>query len=62
MEALIVLLSRREAARRLYVSMSTVKRWGAAGLLEERRVGPKLVRITEASVEAVLSRRKDAAA
>jgi excisionase family DNA binding protein len=58
-EAPVVLLHRREAARRLYVSLSTVKRWGAAGLLEERRVGPKLVRITEASVEALL--RKDAA-
>jgi excisionase family DNA binding protein len=60
LETLIVLLSRREAARRLYVSLSTVKRWGKQGVLEERRVGPKLVRITEASVEALL--RKDAAA
>lgn len=56
-----VFLDRHEAAKRLYVSLSTVKRWGAAGLLEERRVGPKLVRITEASVEAVLGNRKDAA-
>ena len=62
MESPVVLLPRREAARRLFVSLSTVKRWGAAGLIEERRVGPKLVRITEASVEALLSKRKDTAA
>jgi predicted site-specific integrase-resolvase len=54
----VVLLHRKEAADRLRVSVCTVKRWGAAGLLDERRVGPKLVKITEASVAALIARRK----
>lgn len=57
----VVLLHRQEAADRLRVSVCTVKRWGAAGLLDERRVGPKLVKITEASVAALMATRKDAA-
>ena len=58
----VVLLHRREAADRLRVSVCTVKRWGAAGLLDERKVGPKLVKITEASVVALMAKREDAAA
>jgi predicted site-specific integrase-resolvase len=58
----VVLLHRREAADRLRVSVCTIKRWGAAGLLDERKVGPKLVKITEASVSALMAQRKDAAA
>jgi hypothetical protein len=58
----VVLLHRREAADRLRVSVCTVKRWGAAGLLDERKVGPKLVKITEASVTALMAQRKDTAA
>ena len=54
----VVLLHRHEAANRLRVSVCTVKRWGAAGLLDERRVGPKLVKITEASVTALIANRK----
>jgi predicted site-specific integrase-resolvase len=57
----VILLHRQEAADRLRVSVCTVKRWGAAGLLDERRVGPKLVKITEASVAALMATRKDAA-
>lgn len=53
------LLDRGEAARRLCVSRRTVERYGKAGLLEERRIGPKLVRVTEESVEAL--KRKEAA-
>jgi hypothetical protein len=33
-----------------------VIRYGKAGLLDERRIGPKLVRVTEASVEALTRR------
>jgi len=55
------LLRRTEVAARLRVSIATVKRWGAAGLLDERHVGPRLVRITEASVTALTATRKDAA-
>lgn len=62
MRATVSLLHRREAAARLRVSVSTVKRWGAAGLLDERRVGPKLVRVTELSVESLIRKRKDTAA
>jgi predicted site-specific integrase-resolvase len=62
MRAPVVLLHRSEAAGRLRVSLSTVKRWGAAGLLDERRVGPKLVKVTEASVEALIRAGKETAA
>jgi predicted site-specific integrase-resolvase len=54
------LLDRDQAAARLHVSRRTVIRYGQAGLLDERRIGPKLVRVTEASVEA-LKRKDDAA-
>lgn len=54
------LLDRDQAAARLHVSRRTVIRYGKAGLLDERRIGPKLVRVTEASVEA-LKRKDDAA-
>lgn len=50
-----ILLSRDEAAERLRISERTVRRYGRAGLLEERRVGPKLIRITAESVERLLS-------
>jgi predicted site-specific integrase-resolvase len=52
----VVLLHRQEAADRLRVSLCTVKRWGSAGLLDERKVGPKLVKITAASVEALIAK------
>jgi hypothetical protein len=57
----VVLLHRQEAADRLRVSVCTVKRWGAAGLLDERRVGPKLVKVTEASVERLIHAGRKAA-
>ena len=44
------LLRRGEAAGLLAVSERTVRRWGASGRLDERRVGPRSVRITEESV------------
>jgi excisionase family DNA binding protein len=50
----VTLLDRNEAAERLHVSPRTVRRYGKTGLLEERRVGPRLVRITAESVEALL--------
>jgi hypothetical protein len=50
-----VLVDRSEAARRLNVSRRTVERYGKGGLLEERRVGPKLVMITEQSVSALIA-------
>lgn len=58
----VVLLDRDEAARRLHVSPRTVRRYGKAGLLEERRVGPRLVRVTEESVEALIRAGKESAA
>ena len=54
------LLGTGEAANRLYVSKRTVLRWDREGRLDAIRVGPKLWRYTEASVDAML--RKDAAA
>lgn len=47
------LLDRDQAAAQLHVSYRTVVRYGKAGLLDERRIGPKLVRVTAASVEAL---------
>jgi predicted site-specific integrase-resolvase len=48
------LLLRSEAAERLRLSERTIRRYGKSGLLEERRVGPRMVRVTAESVEAPL--------
>jgi predicted site-specific integrase-resolvase len=57
------LLERDEAARRLHVSVRTVRRYGAAGLLQNVTIGPRVVLVTEESVEALISAgRKDTAA
>jgi excisionase family DNA binding protein len=50
----ISLLRRDEVAERLHVSERTVRRYGRVGLLEERRVGPRLIRVTAESVERLL--------
>lgn len=52
------LLDRAEAAERLHVSRMTVRRLGAAGLLEEIRVSARAIRITERSVEQHLAGRR----
>ena len=52
------LLDRGEAADRLHVSEMTVRRLGRSGDLEEIRVSERAVRITEASVEAHIARRR----
>lgn len=57
-----VLLDRGEAAERLHVSERTVRRWGRAGLLDDRRVGPRLVKVTAESVERLIRAGKGAAA
>jgi predicted site-specific integrase-resolvase len=54
------LLDCHEAAERLHVSVPTVRRYGKSGLIDERRVGPWLIRYTEESVEAL--KQKDTAA
>jgi predicted site-specific integrase-resolvase len=56
------LLGSAEAAERLDISPRTVRRYCAAGLLDGRRVGPKLIKVTEASVRALLDAGKDKAA
>lgn len=63
MIAPVPLLSRKEAAARLRVSVATIKRLEAAGLLDARHPSPGTVRITAASVEARAraKRKKDAA-
>ena len=50
-----LLLNRGETAERLRVSIMTVRRLGAAGDLEEIRVGKRGIRITEESVERYLA-------
>lgn len=52
------LLNRAEAAKRLHVSKMTVRRLGAAGMLEEIRVGARAIRIPEESVERHLADRR----
>lgn len=59
------LMDRSEAATRLHVSVRTVRRYGAAGRLEDVRISPRVVLVTEESVEALVREgrgRKDAAA
>jgi excisionase family DNA binding protein len=51
---LVRLLRRGEAAERLAVSERTVRRWAAAGRLDERKIGPRAVRITEESVDRLV--------
>lgn len=48
------LLDCAEAAERLHVCERTVRRYAARGLLDERRIGPRLVKVTEKSVNAML--------
>jgi excisionase family DNA binding protein len=45
------LIRRSAAAARLDVSERTIRRWGATGRLDERKIGPRAVRVTEESVE-----------
>jgi len=49
------LMRRADAAERLAVSERTIRRWGAAGLLDERHIGPRAVRVTEESVSRLIA-------
>lgn len=51
------LLTQKEAAARLGVSLRTVVRWGLAGTLDRRRIGPKLIRVTAESVDQQVKER-----
>jgi predicted site-specific integrase-resolvase len=42
--AISQLISRKVAAQRMDVSMATIKRYGARGLLNPIKIGPKIVR------------------
>ena len=44
-------MRRSAVAALLAVSERTVRRWGATGRLDERKIGPRAVRVTEESVE-----------
>jgi excisionase family DNA binding protein len=48
------LLTRKEVARRLHVSESTVIRLVRAGALAEARIGKRAVRYPPSSVEAIV--------
>ena len=48
------MLSTNHVAELLDVSERTVRRWAAEGRLDRRRIGPRTVRVTEASVLALL--------
>jgi excisionase family DNA binding protein len=51
----VIVLSKDEAATRLRISERTVRRYIAAGLLDGVRVGPRLVKVTEMSVDRLLA-------
>lgn len=60
-----VLLDRDQAAARLRVSLRTIRRYGQAGRLEDVRLSPHMVKVTEESVDALVREgrsRKGAAA
>ena len=48
-----VLISRRDAAEILKVSIETLKRWGKAGHLTDIRCGPRLIRYDLAEIQAL---------
>lgn len=49
-------LSRKDAAELLGCSVRTVDRYCNDKLLDARRIGPKMVRVTMASIEALLAK------
>jgi hypothetical protein len=58
----VPLIDCREAAKRLCVCEATVRRYGHADLIDQRRIGPWLVRYTEASVMALKAQQRSTAA
>jgi excisionase family DNA binding protein len=52
---IVIVLDKDEAAARLRVSERTVRRYITAGLLDGVRVGPRLVKVTERSVDRLLA-------
>jgi predicted site-specific integrase-resolvase len=58
----VSLLDCREVAEQLHVSVWTVRRYGRAGLIDQRRIGPWLIRFTEASVMALKAQQRSTAA
>lgn len=49
------LVSIQEAAEELQVSPRSVRRYISSGLLKAKRVGPRLIRVDAASLEAMVS-------
>jgi excisionase family DNA binding protein len=52
---IVIVLDKDEAAARLRVSERTVRRYITAGLLDGVRVGPRLIKVTEMSVDRLLA-------
>ena len=52
---MVIVLDKDEAAARLRVSERTVRRYITAGLLDGVRVGPRLVKVAEMSVDRLLA-------
>jgi excisionase family DNA binding protein len=59
MTATVLLLSYPEAALRLHVSVSTARRLGRRGVLDEVRVSDGVVRVREESVDELARRGLD---
>lgn len=55
MPEIVIVLDKDEAAARLRVSERTVRRYITAGLLDGVRVGPRLIKVTEMSVDRLLA-------
>jgi len=51
----VTLLHQAEVAMRLRVSRTTIGRYLASGLLDGIRVGPKLIKVTEESVDRLIA-------
>lgn len=56
----VPLLTRGEAAERLHVSISTLRRMARAGAVDEIRVSARLIRIDPQSVDSYIASRRGA--
>jgi excisionase family DNA binding protein len=50
-----VLITAEEAAARVGVSRMTIYRWAEEGRIRSARVGPRLIRINAADIDAILA-------
>lgn len=49
-----ILMTRRQTAERLQVSIMTLRRWEKRGILHGRTIGGKLVRYSASEIEGII--------